>query len=274
MQNLRILRAHAPRARMNFETTDLQHLRQFRRAKLERHAGWLAMALKTKQWEMAVTRLADLTLVVSAHEQALLRRECPRANIQIHPPVHPVSENSPPFEARSGILFVGSFPHHPNEDAMRYYLEEIHPRVQARLDAPLYVVGPEPPEWLTARATDQIRVTGHVHTVVPYLQHARISLAPLRYGAGIKGKVLESMSFGVPVVGTTTAFEGIPAQHDSEGLIANGAEEFADALVQLYCDQARWERLSRNSRMLVEREYGRAAARARLASFVKGLERA
>lgn len=264
MECLRDVQAFAPHAKLIFDTTDLQHVRQFRRARLENHAGWLQMALKTQRWEVAGANAADCTLVVSAEEQATLQKLCPKANIRAHPLVYPVQQSTPALGERAGILFVGSFPHHPNQDAMQYYLDEIHPKVQAQLDAPLYIVGPQPPEWLSARATENILVTGLVDDLAAYLNRARVSIAPLRYGAGVKGKVLESMSYGIPVVATSIAAEGIPAREGEHLLIANDAAAFAGAVVKLYRDESLWHILSVNGKHLVREQYSPEAARLRL----------
>lgn len=272
MRHLRAIQTCAPRAKIIFETTDLQHVRLFRRAKLEQHAGWLQLALKTKQWEIAATNAAHCALVVSAPEQKLLQTACPRANVQLYMLAYPVQENTPAFAERQGIVFVGSFPHQPNQDAMKFYLDEIHPRVQTELNAPLFIVGSEPPQWLAERANENIIVTGYVPDVAPYLERAHISIAPLRFGAGVKVKIIESLSYGVPVVATTMAADGISAQHAREIWVADAPPEFAAGIVKLVRDETLWNTLARNGKNFVRENYSRAAARTRLETILRGLE--
>lgn len=268
-------RARIPaRARIVFDTTDLAHVRAFRGAKLLGNMNLLRRALELKRTELNVVRAADVTLVVSPAEKAVLAQECPAAHVHIISNIHEIVPSERPFAQRSGILFVGAFPHHPNADGMQWFCDEIMPRVRERLsDVTITVVGSEPPGWLMAQQGEHFDVAGYVPNLEPLWQTVRISIAPLRYGAGVKGKVLQSMAHGVPVVGTTIAAEGIPAQHRGEMMVADDAVGFADALYELYQDENSWHTLARNGITLVQENFSRAVARNALEALFAELER-
>src|SRR5581483_8295258 len=120
---LEIIIQSAPHAKLIFDTTDLQHLRQYRRGKLTQDSRWLALAAHSKRWEIVATRAAHCTLVVSELEKTILQAACPDANIQILSNIYETRAAARPFAVRRGILFVGSFGHHPNQDAMQYFLD-------------------------------------------------------------------------------------------------------------------------------------------------------
>ena len=170
-----------------------------------------------------------------------------------------------PFAERAGALFVGSFGHAPNLDAVEWLLGEIWPLVlEAEPELRLTVVGSDPPAWLSATERPGVDVAGEVPDVDVFLDRALVSVAPLRFGAGVKGKVLASMARGVPVVGSPIALEGIPAAHERDVLAAEGAEETAAAVVRLAGDAELWERLSADATALVAERFSPEAARTAL----------
>lgn len=259
---LPLVKQYAPRAKIIFDTTDLHYVRMFRGAQVMNNKMLLRRALEMKRTELELMRAADVTLVVSAAEQEMLARECPTARVQILSNILDVQPPAQLFAERDGILFIGAFPHRPNEDAMQFFCADILPRVRARLgNVKITIVGSQPPEWLQKLHAENFIVAGHVPNIAPPLHQTRLTVAPLRYGAGVKGKVLQSMSYGVPVVATPIAAEGIPAQHRRAILIANDAEAFADAVRELYGDEALWHTLAQNGARVVQEHFSRDAAR-------------
>lgn len=270
---LPLVRKHAPRARVIFDTTDLHYLRVFRGAKATGSVNMLRQALEMKHQELAAVQAADATLVVSTVEQEILRQECPAARVHLISNIHPVHNSVRTFDERAGILFVGAFPHHPNADAMRYFLNEVYPHLQTKLEnVPITIIGSQPPDWLLEHASATVQITGHVPDVEPFLASHRLSIAPLRYGAGVKGKVLESMSYGVPVVLTSIAAEGIPCHDHEDVLIADNPIAFAEAVCKLYRGKSLWNNLSQNGIELVRNHFSAEVARAGLVQVFRELE--
>ena len=101
---------------------------------------------------------------------------------------------------------------------------------------------------------------GYVEDIAPYMDSARISIAPLRYGAGVKGKVNMAMSYGLPVVATPMAVEGMHVRAGLDVAVADDAKAFADAIIALYADETQWNRLSQNGLANVREHFSFAAA--------------
>lgn len=238
------VRRYCPNARVVFDTVDLHHLREARRAALP-GAGGAARAERIKQRELAVVRACDVTLVVSTVEQDLLAKEVPECRIELVSLIHEADPTDTPFAQRDGILFIANFQHPPNADALEHYLREVHPRVRGRLpEAELTVIGADVPDRARALGGDGVHFAGFIADLRPVFAAARISVAPLRFGAGIKGKINTSLGFRVPVVTTTIGAEGMALEDGEHVLIADDPDAFAAAVVRLYGDARLWERLA------------------------------
>jgi len=159
----------------------------------------------------------------------------------IHEPVGA----SKPFAEREGLLFVGGFRHPPNVDAARFLVEEIVPRLREQLPGvPVYIVGSSAPRVVQDLAGPGVEFVGFVPELAPWLERCRVSVSPLRYGAGVKGKVNQAMAHGLPVVATRMSVEGMHVVDGEDALVADDPEAFAHAVVRLYRDEALWNRVS------------------------------
>jgi O-antigen biosynthesis protein len=207
----------------------------------------------------------DETWVVSSAEQELLHKERPHKSIKIVPTIVDVPGSSTPFGLRRDFLFIGGFQHTPNIDAVLFFVQKIYPLVRGPLaDAKFYIVGDKAPPELVALANDNVIVTGLQRDVRPFFESVKLSVAPLRYGAGIKGKINHSMAFGVPVVATSLAVEGMPLKNREDILIADEPEIFARALIELYESEELWNRISENGIKKTRALYSTDAARKKL----------
>src|SRR5581483_7371216 len=166
-----------------------------------------------------------------------------------------------------------NFQHPPNCDALEYYLRHVHPGIRRRLpDAVLTVIGANVPASLEKLADDGVKFVGAQQNIRAHFAAARLSVAPLRYGAGIKGKIMTSLAFGVPAVTTAVGAEGMALKHAQDILIADTGPDFIDAVVALYSDAALWNRLSRNGLSAVTAQFSPAHAEQSLARIM-GLRR-
>ncbi len=259
---LPLVRAHARRARVIFDTVDLHYLREQREAELAHSASLAAHARSTREHELRLLRACDVTVVVSPVEQALLQREVPGARIEVLSNVHEVIGQRAGYVARRDLWFVGGFQHPPNVDAVRWFLQDIWPAVEAALpEVRLHIVGSRMPDDLRSLADTRVEVHGFVENLDRFLDGCRLSIAPLRYGAGVKGKVNMAMAHGQPVIATPIAVEGMHVVDGEHVLVAEDAAGFADAIVRGYSDGDLWERLSRNGLLNVERHFSFDAAR-------------
>ncbi len=259
---LNLLRRHCPQARFLFDTVDLHYLREERLADLENSLSLRRAAAQTRRSELAVIEAADATLVVSPAEQAVLREAAPEARVHVISNVHEVVGSRRPFAERKDIFFVGGYQHPPNVDAARWFVGQVWPLIRAELpDVEFHLIGSKAPDEVRSLHGEGVTFHGFVEDLEPWLDGCRISVAPLRYGAGIKGKVNLSMSRGQPVVATSIAVEGMLATAGQEILVADTPEQFAAEVVRLYRDEALWNRVSTQGVENVRRYFSVETAR-------------
>ena len=270
---LPMLRELAPQAQVVFDTVDLHFLREQREAAQSDNPAARVTAARTLANELGLIRKSDLTWVVSSVERDLLANIAPECQVGIVSNIHRCTEDTPGFDSRRDLVFVGSYRHPPNVDAALWLAKEIFPLIHAHLPgARLHLVGADAPEAITNLASIAgIEVRGHVPDLDALLDQTRLSLAPLRYGAGIKGKINQSLSRGLPVVATRCAVEGMFLVDGQDVLEADEAKGFADAVVRLYRDEVLWNTLRdgglANTRTYFSRETARRALREWLASL-------
>jgi GT2 family glycosyltransferase/glycosyltransferase involved in cell wall biosynthesis len=259
--HLSMARAYAAQARLIFDTVDLHFLRAERAALLADDAVALRAARRMRQDELALMRKADVTLVVSDYESKLLRGLLPDIDVRILSNVHVVEGSDAPFEARSGMLFLGNFEHAPNVDGARWLVDEVMPHVRRHLPhLILHIVGFSAHSALADCRAKGVRIHDHVADLAPIFREVRLALAPLRFGAGVKGKINMAMSYGVPVVSTTIGAEGMDLQDHRDVLIADDAALFAAAIVELDGDPKLWAMLSMQGLENVRRHFSPEAA--------------
>jgi glycosyltransferase involved in cell wall biosynthesis/predicted O-methyltransferase YrrM len=254
-QYLELIRHNWPKAKIVFNTVDLHFLREEREARLLDDAERLQSAGRTRDREEFLVHRSDATIVVSAFEHTLLAGAVPGANI-IELPLARLGQ--PPksgFAERRDIGFIGSFDHMPNVDAVRYFLADIWPLIRRRLPGCRFsIVGSGLGADALREAPSDVQYLGHLPDVAPWFDRLRVSVAPLRYGAGMKGKVVSSLAAGLPCVGTPIAVEGMALTPGQDILVGETPEAFADAVVRAYEDEALWTHLSEAGRIYVEQK--------------------
>ena len=163
--------------------------------------------------------------------------------------MHELKPRGKSFAERKGLVFIGGFRHPPNTDAMLWYAREILPRLREKLPGVrTYVVGSDVPPTIKKLAAEDFIVTGYVPDITPLFTGCRVSISPLRYGAGVKGKINLAMSYGVPVVATKSSIEGMHLTPGSDVLVGDDPEAFADAVARVYNDEQLWESLAAGGR--------------------------
>ena len=258
-------RLYAPRSRIIFDTVDLHFLRTDREAQITNNPETREKARQKEELEYDLIDEADETWVVSGVEQKLLREARPHKSIEIVSTIVGVPGSKTPFALRQDWLFIGGFQHTPNIDAVLFFVKDIYPLVSEHLrDAKFYIIGDKAPPEVVALANEKVIVTGLQRDVRPFFDSVRLSIAPLRFGAGVKGKINQSMAFGVPVVATSLAIEGMELQDREDILVADEPENFARALVELYESEQLWNRISENGLKKTRALYSTDAARTKL----------
>jgi GT2 family glycosyltransferase len=255
-QYMEMIRKLAPSSKLIVDTFDVHFLREMREAELRKDSELLCQAEATKYRELEVYRRADLVITVTQEDKNALLQADKNLNVGVISNIHALPEYVVGRQERSHLLFVGGFSHEPNVDAMLYFCKEVFPLVRASLpEIKLWVVGSAPPAEIIALGSDSVVVTGYVPYIAPYLQSALVSIAPLRYGSGMKGKIGEAMACGVPVVTTSVGAEGMDLRDQVDVMIADSAEEFADHIVRLNKEPELWEKLARNGQLRVQEEW-------------------
>jgi GT2 family glycosyltransferase/glycosyltransferase involved in cell wall biosynthesis len=267
---LHLVRELAPQARLVYDTVDLHFLRELRRAELEGHRESVGPEA-VREIELALIRACDVTVCISETERSRVLGEVSNARVEVLSNAHKTATNVPQAENRSGLVFLGGFEHRPNVDAAVYLVESIMPLIWRELDdLHLKIVGPHTPDEVRALASERVEVTGWVEEIEPVLDKARAMVAPLRYGAGIKGKITQSIALGLPVVTTTIGAEGIGAADGREMLIADEPAVFAERVVGLCRDDELWSRLSSEGRRLAQREFSVESVSDRMRALLDG----
>ncbi len=270
-QHLAHVRSYAPQARLIFDTVDLHFLRTDREARLTLDPLIAEKARATENQELQLIDQSDETWVVSKAEQAILQTLRPGKRIEVVSNIVDVPGSALPFSSRQNFLFIGSFQHTPNTDAVVYFTREVYPMVKQRLGrVKFYIIGDKAPPEVIELADENVIVSGLQPEVAPFFDSVKLSVAPLRFGAGVKGKINQSMAFGVPVVATSIAVEGMELSDREDVLIADAPEQFARALVDLYHDEQLWERISRNGIAKTKASYSREAAEENLSRLFGG----
>ena len=264
----------APYIPVVFDTVDIHFIRESRMAELEGDKKKMKEAMRMKERELAVARACELTVAITEADKAHLLREDPSLNVEVIPMIHQPLDVAPSVEGRDALMFIGGFAHPPNVDAMLYFVKDILPLVRERIgEAQFLIVGNAPPDEVRALATENVTVTGFVPETGPYFAKSRVFVAPLRFGAGMKGKIGEAMTHGVPVVTTTIGAEGIGLVHGETAMITDGPQEFADRVAMLYKDDALWMKLSTQGRKYVSDNFSPEAAAESVTSILSVIKK-
>ncbi len=200
---------------------------------------------------------------MSSVERDLLRIDAPGADVRILSNLHQVTGHGPGWAERSDLLFVGGFRHPPNVDAVLWFVREVFPLIRAKhAEINLHCIGADvPAEIRVLGSRPGVEIHGHVPDLQPWMDRCRVSVAPLRYGAGVKGKINQAMAHGLPVVATSPAVEGMHLRDGVDVLVADSAEAFAQAVLRLNGDAALWEQIATHALQNVTEHFSLDAAR-------------
>ena len=220
--------------------------------------------------ELRAYQKCDAVVMVSEDDGQELARHCPSLpqifvpNIHRQPSAHADSLDAQllaatPFERRSGCIFVGNFDHNPNVSSAIWLKHEVAPHL-AEAAIRFQIVGSNPPRVVRTigefgPCSELFTVTGYVPDTMPYLSSARVSVAPILFGAGMNGKIGEALAAGLPVVTTWLGAQGMNLKHEETCLVADDAAGFAHQIRRLHEDQELWEKLRENGLRHVEKLY-------------------
>ncbi len=227
--------------------------------------------VKIRRFEAQMCRRFDSVVAVSRDDRETLRTEYGVTSVFDVPTGVDIEFFRPSGNETQdlhNVVFTGSMDWLPNEDAIRYFAEQIMPLVKQSVpDLTLTVVGRNPFPGLIelSKRDSSIIVTGRVEDVRPYIERAAVYVVPLRIGGGTRLKIYEAMAMGKPIVSTTIGAEGLPVQDGEHLLLADAPEDFANALIRFLEDKSLAEKVGNQAALLVRRQFGWDRAAEKLA---------
>jgi len=241
-----LIKSKLPNCKIIYDTIDLHFLRMLREDSVY-NKSHTNETEKMRELELSLMKKSDVTILTSTAEAELLHKEDQSLKFSILPNIHIETDNIEKFETRKDMIFLGGFQHTPNIDAAEYLVHDIWPIIKQKIsDVKLYIVGSHATDKIKSLASDDVVVTGFVKDLSSYYQECKVMLAPLRYGAGVKGKITQSLAMGLPVVTTPIGVEGINLVDKQNCMVAEKPEDFANKATQVYTDKELWNKLSKN----------------------------
>ncbi|HRN82734.1 glycosyltransferase [Nitrosomonas europaea] len=234
-----------------YYTHDLHYLREYRCYELEGDKWHLQESNRLKAIELEIFRHVNVVLTPSSDEEVIIRELSPKSKVLTIPAyMYEISERTIAgeihgYKERKGLLFLGGYNHAPNVDAVLWFAKEVFPLIRSRLpDVVFCVAGSNVPNEIQKLDGSAIQILGYVSDLSKLFNEFRVFVAPLRYGAGVKGKIVTSLYYGVPVVTTSIGNEGLSLANGDQALVGDSAMELADQICRLYQEPDLWEQLS------------------------------
>ncbi|MDN4502467.1 glycosyltransferase [Alteromonadaceae bacterium BrNp21-10] len=263
---------HCPNALRILDMEDCHFLRH---ARHQAHKQQRDLSHNDLHNELAIREIAaihrcDITLVISEFEMALLQRQfqIPEAVLLYCPfMLSPVAKTLPEFEQRQHFISIGNFRHEPNWDAVLWLKQQIWPLIRKQLPlAELHIYGAYPPKKATDLHNPKqgFLVKGWVEDAPTTIQQARVCIAPLRFGAGLKGKLADAMQYGTPNVTTAIGAEAMAGEYPWSGIVVDDAQGIADAAATLYQNAELWQQKQQAGYEIIQQRFNGVAIGQRL----------
>ncbi|MCC3646353.1 glycosyltransferase [Cytobacillus oceanisediminis] len=252
------------KAKILYYGHDLHYLRILREYNLFKRRDLLKASNHWKNTENQIFKKADVVYYLSQTEINEIKKQFPSIQAR-NIPVYVFDEfeiNNSPFSGKSDLLYVGGFDHTPNVDAVLWFVQSIYPKIVQKIpNIKFYIVGSNPPNQIKRLQSKNIIVTGFVSDgeLKEYYKNSRLAVVPLRYGAGVKGKVLEAMYHQVPIITTSVGAEGYD-NSTSILTIADDPNVFADKVVSLYNNESLLEKIATSSLNYVKTHFSKEKA--------------
>lgn len=249
-KNLIFCKEHFPTSTTIYDMVDVHFLR-YKRAialhpfKISNYKRYF----KYKKIETQLAQKTDFVVAISETEKSIISQYLNSDKILVISNIHYPKidkKDLKPFSERNNILFIGSA-HTPNVDAVRYLYNEIMPLVwKTNPKIKVNIIG-NVNEEMKNISHPNIHFLGYIEDIEPYFLTSKLMVAPLRYGAGVKGKIGQAFEYSLPVITTSIGAEGMNLIHNKNALIANNPQDFANAILELYNNEKLWNKLSESS---------------------------
>ncbi len=272
MKSVASLKRSNPNLKLITDTVDIHFLRELAEWKLYPSAdpSKLKDIQERMQRELWTYSQSDLVIVVTQEDQrALIENQCTVPSELVPNIVSPSTRTGNPDP--NCILFIGGFRHKPNVDAVLWFVHDIFPLIKKKLPNAIFrIVGSHPTaQILELNRISGVQVVGFVKDTTEMINAASVSVAPLRYGAGMKGKVTEALSFGLPVVTTSFGSQGLNAIDGEHLRIADDAIEFAEHVYECLTSPSKANQMGQRGQELIANLCGPESIKTRLESLLK-----
>lgn len=269
------VKKYCSNSKIIFNTVDLHYLRQQRQSNIDKSEILKKISESTKKKELSIIRKSDATIILSNAEKELLSKELVdhKNKLVVIPLIMNIPGRKKQFKERDGIVFIGGFRHQPNVDAVLYFVENIWPYMKKkRPNISFTIVGSHPPKEICALECEDIIVKGYVQDVSEIFENTLATIVPLRYGAGIKGKIGHSLSYGVPVVSTSIGVEGMGLLHDNNVITADEPHDFVDQTFKLIDDEEKWNSISLSGLKFARDHYSSISGSKKIEKLIRFLK--
>lgn len=276
---------HCPNAVRILDTEDLHFLRKARQKAVKENIPVAKAHLFTEaaKRELASILRSDISLIISEAEMELLRTifVIPKDLLYYLPfLVEALSKEKigtlPKYEERDHFITIGNFRHAPNTDSVMFLKKDIWPRIKDRLpETELHIYGAYAPKHITDlhNEADGFMIRGWTRDVSEVMEKARVCLAPLRFGAGLKGKLLDAMLNGTPSITTSIGSEGMQGEFPFAGMIEDEIDGIVNATVLLYSEKELWLAAQQNGFKIVENRFQKDSFSIAFTQKIKQLQR-
>lgn len=250
---LDFFREKAPQAKIIYDMVDIHYLRMERGLEIKYDKARAKELVHYKYIETELCKKADKIAVISDKEKEFMAAFVDQSKLFTVSNVHNLKvqpEDMPPFEKRNGIFFIGTFLHDPNVDAVEILYHKIMPLVWKTLpDLKITIIGSEAPDSILKMNSDKFEIAGYVEDIIPFYQKCFASVSPLRFGAGVKGKIGQALEYTLPVLTTEIGAEGMFLEDRVTALISGNDDEqkFADNIIEICTNESTWSTLHNNS---------------------------
>lgn len=250
---LDFFRKEAPQAKIIYDMVDIHYLRMERGLEIKYDKQRAKEVLHYKYIETELCKKADKIAVISDKEKEFMKSFVDESKLFTVSNVHNLKvkpEDMPPFEKREGIFFIGTFLHDPNVDAVEVLHNKIMPLVWEKLpNLKVTIIGSEAPEFIQKMNSEKFEIAGYVENIIPYYEKCFASVSPLRFGAGVKGKIGQALEYTLPVLTTEIGAEGMFLEDGITALIAGNEDyqKFADNVIAICTNTTLWNTLHNNS---------------------------
>ena len=268
---LALARDYGGRAHILYSVADLHFLRIARQGQVQGRPELTGLSSRIRQGELMAAASANAVITHSSVEAEVLRKAVRNCNVHVVPWEVPLRATAVPWSERSGVAFIGHFLHAPNPDAARFLVQHVMPRVwRTHPNIRCQLVGSSAGHAIEQLQGPRVEVIGHVLRLASVFDRVRLTVAPLRFGAGVKGKVLESLAAGVPCVTTPVAAEGIALTGELGSAVVAGPDALAAQIIRLHEDAQAAGAAARAGLELIAAHYNESVVREKLQTAAQG----